>query len=27
VMWLTARRYVRRAERNEEDFTRLVEGR
>ncbi|MET7620067.1 hypothetical protein [Streptomyces sp. NPDC005408] len=27
VMWLTARWYVRRAERNEEDFTRLVEGR
>ncbi|MGW4028682.1 hypothetical protein ACWEFL_05060 [Streptomyces sp. NPDC004838] len=27
VMWLTARRYVRRAERNEEDFIRLVEGR
>ncbi|WP_329493916.1 hypothetical protein [Kitasatospora herbaricolor] len=27
VMWLIARRYVRRAERNERDFTRLVEGR
>ncbi|MEU0370752.1 hypothetical protein ABZ070_10880 [Streptomyces sp. NPDC006283] len=27
VMWLTARWYVRRAERNERDFTRLVEGR
>ncbi|GFH37967.1 hypothetical protein [Streptomyces pacificus] len=27
LMWLTARRYVRRAERNEEDFTGLVEGR
>ncbi|MFF0448749.1 hypothetical protein ACFYT4_20460 [Streptomyces sp. NPDC004609] len=27
VLWLTARRYVRRAERNEEDFTRLLEGR
>ncbi|MFD9223560.1 hypothetical protein ACFWDI_26990 [Streptomyces sp. NPDC060064] len=27
VMWLTARWYVRRAERNEQDFTRLVEGR
>ncbi|MFI9583812.1 hypothetical protein ACIHCQ_18635 [Streptomyces sp. NPDC052236] len=27
VMWLTARWYVRRAERNEEDFTRLLEGR
>lgn len=27
VMWLTARWYVRRAERNESDFTRLVEGR
>jgi hypothetical protein len=26
-IWLTARRYVRRAERNEEDFTRLLEGR
>ncbi|MEU1279739.1 membrane protein [Streptomyces sp. NPDC005805] len=27
VMWLLARWYVRRAERNERDFTRLVEGR
>jgi hypothetical protein len=27
VMWLTARCYVRRVERNERDFTRLVEGR
>jgi hypothetical protein len=27
VMWLTARWYVRRAERNERDFTRLLEGR
>lgn len=27
VMWLIARWYVRRAERNERDFTRLVEGR
>ncbi|MEU9011719.1 hypothetical protein AB0D12_18450 [Streptomyces sp. NPDC048479] len=27
VMWLTAGWYVRRAERNEQDFTRLVEGR
>lgn len=27
VLWLTARWYVRRAERNEQDFTRLVEGR
>ncbi|MER5890396.1 hypothetical protein ABT160_41770 [Streptomyces sp. NPDC001941] len=27
VMWLTARWYVRRAERNERDFTGLVEGR
>ncbi|WP_175412099.1 hypothetical protein [Streptomyces sp. TRM64462] len=27
VMWLVARWYVRRAERNERDFTRLVEGR
>lgn len=27
VMWLVARWYVRRAERNEHDFTRLVEGR
>ncbi|MFI1829406.1 hypothetical protein ACH41E_23610 [Streptomyces sp. NPDC020412] len=27
VMWLTARWYVRRAERNEQDFSRLVEGR
>lgn len=27
VMWLTARWYVRRAERNERDFTKLVEGR
>ncbi|MEU6486044.1 hypothetical protein [Streptomyces sp. NPDC046887] len=27
VMWLIARRYVRRAERNERDFTGLVEGR
>ncbi|WP_432246862.1 hypothetical protein ACRAR1_01450 [Streptomyces sanyensis] len=27
VMWLTARWYVRRAERNERDFVRLVEGR
>lgn len=26
VLWLTARRYVRRAERNERDFTGLVEG-
>ncbi|MGW7355536.1 hypothetical protein ACWGI0_02320 [Streptomyces sp. NPDC054802] len=27
VMWLIARWYVHRAERNERDFTRLVEGR
>ncbi|MEU5160879.1 hypothetical protein AB0G74_14910 [Streptomyces sp. NPDC020875] len=27
VMWLTARWYVRRAERNERDFLRLLEGR
>ncbi|MFD7417572.1 hypothetical protein ACFVZ3_26985 [Kitasatospora purpeofusca] len=27
VIWLLARRYVRRAERNERDFTGLVEGR
>ncbi|UYQ65921.1 hypothetical protein [Streptomyces peucetius] len=27
VMWLIARWYVRRAERNERDFVRLVEGR
>ncbi|MER5769780.1 DUF485 domain-containing protein [Streptomyces sp. NPDC001985] len=27
VMWLIARWYVRRAERNEQDFLRLVEGR
>ncbi|MEU2261603.1 hypothetical protein ABZ557_15255 [Streptomyces sp. NPDC019645] len=27
LMWLIARWYVRRAERNEEDFTGLVEGR
>ncbi|MFE5852883.1 hypothetical protein ACFQ61_06640 [Streptomyces sp. NPDC056500] len=27
VMWFTARWYVRRAERNERDFLRLVEGR
>ncbi|MFF8828688.1 hypothetical protein [Streptomyces sp. NPDC015131] len=27
VLWLIARRYVRRAERNERDFTGLVEGR
>ncbi|GGT13210.1 hypothetical protein [Streptomyces purpureus] len=27
VMWVTARWYVRRAERNERDFTGLVEGR
>ncbi|MFF8955033.1 hypothetical protein [Streptomyces sp. NPDC014894] len=27
LMWLTARWYVRRAERNERDFLRLVEGR
>ncbi|MFV2120861.1 hypothetical protein ACE14D_21425, partial [Streptomyces sp. Act-28] len=27
VLWLVARRYVRRAERNERDFTGLVEGR
>ncbi|MGV9270420.1 hypothetical protein ACWDRR_37930 [Kitasatospora sp. NPDC003701] len=27
VVWLIARRYVRRAERNERDFTGLVEGR
>ncbi|MEW2635339.1 hypothetical protein AB0903_27760 [Streptomyces sp. NPDC048389] len=27
LMWLIARWYVRRAERNERDFTRLVEGR
>ncbi|QDY80247.1 hypothetical protein [Streptomyces qinzhouensis] len=27
VMWLTARWYVRRAERNESDFRRLLEGR
>ncbi|MFF3323935.1 hypothetical protein [Streptomyces sp. NPDC002889] len=27
VMWLIARWYVRRAERNERDFTRLLEGR
>ncbi len=27
AMWLVARWYVRRAERNERDFTRLVEGR
>lgn len=27
VMWLIARWYVRRAERNERDFSRLVEGR
>ncbi|AOT62317.1 MULTISPECIES: hypothetical protein [Streptomyces] len=27
LLWLVARRYVRRAERNERDFTGLVEGR